>query len=981
MKRIFLATSIFFLSLALCFSAQAKDVGGLIMDDEAWTKADSPIVVTSNVTVIEGVTLTIEPGVEVRFNQDMALFIDGTLIARGTSDEKITFTSNGAQEPGYWGYIFFSDTSTDATFDVDGNYTGGCILQYATVQYGGSGREAIVLNLSSPFIDNSVIADNDSGGISVIKNSPVISNCEIKDNSGSGISFAGDVSSTLTVKDSTISENSVTGSGAMYYSYGGGIYASGGIVNIQNTTISGNSLYGRGHGGGIYAEFGTVNIENSTISGNDGGYYGGGIYAKSSTVTIQNSTISGNYASYYAGGIQAGRVTIQNSTISGNSTPYWVGGIYASGTVTIQNSIISGNSTDDGNGGGIYASGTVTIKGTRITQNTGSFGVKLSGLQSGSVIGGTAEDANVIKDNIGDGVYISGNPVFNYNDVYNNTGYELVCGNASDAPDFDATNNYWGTTNEFAIKAEIYDGFDDATLGFVNYIPFLTEPIKHDDVTPPAAVTNLATSNPTANSITLTWTAPGDDGDEGQAKTYDIRYSTSEITDANWDDATQCMGEPPPKPAGEPEEFTVTGLSPDTTYYFAMKTADEVPNWSDLSNVATGTTSSEAVPPATVTDLAIFTLTGNSVTLKWTAPGGDGDVGTAAEYDIRYSTSEITGAHWDAATQCTGEPAPQPAGSEETFTVTGLEEVLSAPALSPLTIHYFALKTADEVPNWSDLSNVAVGKTTAKTGDVSGDGTVSAHDAALILQYVVGLRDDFPVDSMSSPSTTTPRNYVLNLPSLTVKANDRIQVPIAIDDAGFTAGGISLKYDATILKAVGVTPQMLLNGSYWQANTDMDGEVRFAFASVEPTKEQGNLLMVEFEVLPNTEGRTSPLNFEKIDLSNSLTITKINGLVTVLTPDFALLQNYPNPFNPETWLPYQLAADANVIIRIYNQKGNLIKTLRLGKQNAGLYVNKDRAAYWNGKDDAGGEVASGVYFYTLRAGKTFSATRKMVIMK
>ena len=87
-------------------------------------------------------------------------------------------------------------------------YTGGCILQYATVQYGGSGREAIVLNLSSPFIDNSVIADNDSSGISVIKSSLFISNCEIKNNSGRGISFAGDVSSTLTVNNCDIGGNS-----------------------------------------------------------------------------------------------------------------------------------------------------------------------------------------------------------------------------------------------------------------------------------------------------------------------------------------------------------------------------------------------------------------------------------------------------------------------------------------------------------------------------------------------------------------------------------------------------------------------------------------------------------------------------------------------------------------------------------------------------------------------------------------------------
>jgi len=89
----------------------------------------------------------------------------------------------------------------------------------------------------------------------------------------------------------------------------------------------------------------------------------------------------------------------------------------------------------------------------------------------------------------------------------------------------------------------------------------------------------------------LTWTAPADDGGtEGTASEYDIRYSLSPITDYNWDNATPCTGEPSPKPAGTTKSFTVTGLFPSTTYYFALKTADEVPNSSGISNSASGTT-------------------------------------------------------------------------------------------------------------------------------------------------------------------------------------------------------------------------------------------------------------------------------------------------------------------------------------------------------------------------------------------------------
>ena len=94
----------------------------------------------------------------------------------------------------------------------------------------------------------------------------------------------------------------------------------------------------------------------------------------------------------------------------------------------------------------------------------------------------------------------------------------------------------------------------------------------------------------------------------------------------------------------------------------------------------------------------------------------------------------------------------------------------------------------------------------------------------------------------------------------------------------------------------------------------------------------------------------------------------------------ALLPNYPNPFNPETWIPYQLADPADVTVRIYAVNGILIRTLTLGHQLAGSYQNRQRAAYWDGKNEMGEPVASGLYFYTLSAGR-FTATRRMLIQK
>ena len=110
-------------------------------------------------------------------------------------------------------------------------------------------------------------------------------------------------------------------------------------------------------------------------------------------------------------------------------------------------------------------------------------------------------------------------------------------------------------------------------------------------------------------------------------------------------------------------------------------------------------------------------------------------------------------------------------------------------------------------------------------------------------------------------------------------------------------------------------------------------------------------------------------------------IEVLEQLARALTPDATvLLANYPNPFNPETWIPYQLAKAADVTVTIYASDGNVVRTLALGHQDAGMYKTRTQAAYWDGKNEMGESVASGIYFYTLTAG-SFSATRKMLILK
>ena len=144
--------------------------------------------------------------------------------------------------------------------------------------------------------------------------------------------------------------------------------------------------------------------------------------------------------------------------------------------------------------------------------------------------------------------------------------------------------------------------------------------------------------------------------------------------------------------------------------------------------------------------------------------------------------------------------------------------------------------------------------------------------------------------------------------------------------------------------------------------------------------DEGSVYLFDTEDINNLN---IPLSKNIEDFKIPLSVEPTDDLALIMLGEVkrtALLQNFPNPFNPETWIPYTLANDAEVKVRIYDVQGVLVRQLDIGRQRAGRYLNRQTAAYWDGRDQSGASVASGVYFYTLEA-DAFSETRRMVIRK
>ena len=242
-----------------------------------------------------------------------------------------------------------------------------------------------------------------------------------------------------------------------------------------------------------------------------------------------------------------------------------------------------------------------------------------------------------------------------------------------------------------------------------------------DDNTPPARIEDLTVADVDTTSMTLTWTSSGDDGDQGTALRYELRYATSPITsESDFSSAMQVVDVPTPKSAETEQSATVRGLVPDSTYYFAIRSIDDGLNPSPIG-ASPGTTLPDKIAPAPIQDfqLARVNTSDLTVTLEWTATGDDNRRGSASTYELRYASSPIeTATDFSNATPVTGLPQPAEASATETFRLdesNGLERSAS---------YYFALKATDNAGNGSPRSS------TERKAVLANDITVTQGTAA-----------------------------------------------------------------------------------------------------------------------------------------------------------------------------------------------------------------------------------------------------------
>ncbi|MBU0996321.1 MAG: right-handed parallel beta-helix repeat-containing protein [Proteobacteria bacterium] len=389
----------------------------IIYKNTKWKKSDSPIILDSNVMVIPGVTLTIEPGVEIIMHQGARLRCQGILTAKGEPDAPIIFRSPGENQ--YWDLIECVN-ATDAKTEGFGTIT----IEHCVIE-GGRG---VVVNSCNAKINSNVFKNNVSSPIRMEYSGGEITGNQIFGNT------------------TEMESESGNGSGIM-------IYTDKKVVVINNDVFENISMGGRDGGGGIYGfayDTGEITIAKNRIRKNKSDRNGGGIVGYKCLIT--ENIIENNYAEQAGGGIFSVQCVIENNRIIEN-VALKGGGIYSDNCTITKNYFFKNNSPEN-TGGGLFYYGNGNVSLNTFLQN-GEW-----------------------KRFTGETIMISGGPTLTLNNIIATFGHALRIQSHSLSPDMNANDNYWGTINETEIEALVYDWLDDSKIGIVNWKHYQKSPVK-----------------------------------------------------------------------------------------------------------------------------------------------------------------------------------------------------------------------------------------------------------------------------------------------------------------------------------------------------------------------------------------------------------------------------------------------------------------------------------------------------------------------
>lgn len=486
----------------------------------------------------------------------------------------------------------------------------------------------------------------------------------------------------------------------------------------------------------------TINVSGikacPILSSNSGSFAGSVRGNKWEGNVIKNATAGSGGAWNFQNGARQDTIRF-NTVVSGTTAP----AMFFTGATKMDSCVFAHNTLYSGGGQVFEMDGTLTGTGASDTTKVSTAtrfvsNIFYSTAANGSTTPTLTVDSGIALDSVGVIFSRAGNSAYAIRKFGSGTkapvagtGFGLSQKAVWNTPRF--TDSTYAALNTTLLGSSPADD-DNLHDGYAGAVGAATV-----DASRPAQVSPLSVTASSTSSITLSWTSVGNDSVTGTATAYDIRYSTSPITAANFASAAAAPNQPAPLVAGTATTFEVTGLSASTIYHFALKVTDGT-TYSALSDTARCATSAtgDVTAPAAITDVAVAPTGSTSMFVSWTQVGedGTGSENPVANYTVKRSTSTITEGNFNAATTVTYSEQPDIAGQRASTDDTGL---------TAATTYYYAIKATDDAGNVSAISNVASATTRAAV-DVTAPGQVTgvvavAQSGQVLLSWVASGND------------------------------------------------------------------------------------------------------------------------------------------------------------------------------------------------------------------------------------------------